>query len=254
MMTKKFSEWNKPTGDFLKSFYLNGDLGQARDLEEAVFELVGDKETIPYLVNGKFPDRVKHFECKSNSLTSLKGAPRIIEDGFYCSRNQLKDLKGGPEKVGWDFICRQNELTSLVGAPLSVGGIFSCYRNKLTDLKGAPRKVRFNFNCMYNPLTSLEGAPEKIGGAFRWDEFRIDSGKWGDEGLMEKFCEPGLSEQAKKLILTGVTEKGLDEWFKKRPVDLHLLDFSPEIKEGVLRRTGMKDLSRLGRNLKSGLI
>jgi hypothetical protein len=46
----------------------------------------------------------------------------------------------------------------------------------------------------------------------------------------------------------------LDEYFKENPLDLYLLDDLPTIKEGVLRRTGIKDMSRLGRLSKSGLI
>lgn len=46
----------------------------------------------------------------------------------------------------------------------------------------------------------------------------------------------------------------LDEYFKENPLDLYLLDDLPIIKEGVLRRTGIKDMSRLGKLSKSGLI
>ena len=46
----------------------------------------------------------------------------------------------------------------------------------------------------------------------------------------------------------------LDDYFKENPLDLHLLDNLPTVKEGVLRRTGIKDMSRLGRLAKSGLI
>lgn len=46
----------------------------------------------------------------------------------------------------------------------------------------------------------------------------------------------------------------LDEYFRENPLDLYLLDDLPTIKEGVLRRTGIKDMSRLGKLSKSGLI
>jgi hypothetical protein len=46
----------------------------------------------------------------------------------------------------------------------------------------------------------------------------------------------------------------LDEYFKENPLDLHLLDDLPTIKEGVLRRTGIKDWSKLGKLSKSGLL
>jgi hypothetical protein len=41
---------------------------------------------------------------------------------------------------------------------------------------------------------------------------------------------------------------------KKNPLDIHLLDDHPQIKAGVLKRTGIRDYSAIGRNLKDGLI
>jgi hypothetical protein len=49
-------------------------------------------------------------------------------------------------------------------------------------------------------------------------------------------------------------EEILDDYMKKNPLDLHLLDDHPEYKAGVLRRTGIKDYSSIGRKLKQGLI
>ena len=45
-----------------------------------------------------------------------------------------------------------------------------------------------------------------------------------------------------------------DEHMKKNPLDIHLLDDYPQIKAGVLKRTGIRDYSAIGRNLKNGLI
>lgn len=80
------------------------------------------------------------------SITSLKGAPKIVTGDFDCSENRLTSLEFGPEKVGGNYNCNSNELISLEGAPKEVGG---------------------NFRCDYNKLTSLKGAPEKIGGIFQ---------------------------------------------------------------------------------------
>lgn len=56
-------------------------------------------------------------------------------------------------------------------------------------------------------------------------------------------------EEAKELVLTS----GLvsDEYFKKNPLDLRFLKNLPELKAGILKRTGLKDFSDLG-NLLSG--
>ena len=107
-----------------------------------------------------------NFDCSSNQLTSLKGAPRTVNGDFNCSHNQLSDLRGGPENVRGAFRCWYNQLTSLFGAPQHVGGEFNCNLNMLTDLQGAPQYVGQGFYCTNNVLTSLNGAPRYVGGVF----------------------------------------------------------------------------------------
>ena len=41
---------------------------------------------------------------------------------------------------------------------------------------------------------------------------------------------------------------------KKDPTKIYVLDKHPDIKKEVLRKSGIPDLSRLGRNIKLGLI
>ena len=122
----------------------------------------------------------------------------------------------------------------------------------LTTLEGAPESVSRDFYCDSNMLTTLKGAPEKIVGNFSCDEFIIDRGKWGIEGWL-KVLEKG-TEKAKSLILTLLSDDLLDKWCIDDPMRLHLLDGHPDLKAGVLKRTGVKDLSRLGRTIKTGLI
>ena len=91
-----------------------------------------------------------YFDCSNNELTSLKGAPRIVERGFCCSHNELTSLKGAPEKVKWDFDCSNNELTSLKGAPKEVGGDFYCRKNTTKFTETDVRKVcnvKGSINC-----------------------------------------------------------------------------------------------------------
>ena len=106
------------------------------------------------------------FFCSENVLTSLEEAPQSVEGTFSCSYNPLVSLKGAPQSVGGSFYCDNNNLTSLEGAPRSVGGSFFCSYNSLTSLKGAPQSVGNNFYCSDNSLTSLEGAPLSVGGNF----------------------------------------------------------------------------------------
>ena len=95
----------------------------------------------------------RDFECRSNQLTTLEGAPREVRGGFNCSDNQLTSLKGAPREVGKDFSCEDNQLTSLKGAPREVRGHFSCENNQLTTLERAPREVGGGFYCGNNPVS-----------------------------------------------------------------------------------------------------
>ena len=106
------------------------------------------------------------FDCSSLGLTSLKGAPQEVGEGFYCQNNKLTSLEGAPQTVGESFDCSYNQLTSLKRAPQEVGGNFYCDKNQLISLKGEPQKVGRNFGCSFNQLTSLEGAPQEVGGSF----------------------------------------------------------------------------------------
>jgi hypothetical protein len=58
-----------------------------------------------------------------------------------------------------------------------------------------------------------------------------------------------------KSLMEGVEiDSILDEYFRNNPLDLWVLDSTPKLKSGVLKRTGLRDLSKLGRSLKSGII
>ncbi len=54
------------------------------------------------------------FDCTSNRLTSLEGAPRAVGGDFHCSSNRLTSLEGAPSTTR-DFYCGKNQLTSLAG-------------------------------------------------------------------------------------------------------------------------------------------
>ena len=106
------------------------------------------------------------FICADKNLTSLEGAPDIINGHFYCHDNALTDLSGGPRIVKGDIYFYNNKLISLIGAPNVVGGHFNCRNNKLTSLIGAPSIVGEGFYCAKNYLKSLTGIPTKINGPF----------------------------------------------------------------------------------------
>ena len=115
------------------------------------------------------------FDCNSNRLTSLEGAPSSISGDFVCHNNRLTSLEGAPSSVSGDFVCHNNRLTSLEGAPSSVSGFFYCHSNQLTTLQGAPASVGGGFYCNNNQLTSLEGAPSSVDGVFQCSANRLTS-------------------------------------------------------------------------------
>ena len=124
---------------------------------------------LPFEQDGKtynLYDMPKGFVIKGNldlsnkSLTELPDLSEVVVKGsFNCNTNQLTSLEGAPKEVGEDFDCRYNNLTSLEGAPKEVGRSFYCNGNNLTTLEGAPQTVGGGFRCYYNQLTSLVGLP-----------------------------------------------------------------------------------------------
>ena len=107
-----------------------------------------------------------HFYCYWNKLTTLEGAPTVVDGNFICDFNELTSLKGSPKKVKGCFKCSHNKLTSLEGAPEKIGDYFDCQNNLLTSLEGSPKIVRSSFLCNDNLLTTLKGAPKYVGKDF----------------------------------------------------------------------------------------
>ena len=98
-------------------------------------ELLEAKEKSILSVMGKLEDPFPYsFHCETDKLTSLVGAPSVINGNFYCHSNQLTSLEGAPSVIKGDFWCHANKLTSLVGAPSVIKGDFYCHNNKLTSL------------------------------------------------------------------------------------------------------------------------
>ena len=69
-----------------------------------------------------------------------------------------------------------------------------------------------------------------------------------------RFITSKTPEEMKAPVLSRIDPSHLDEWIKRNPLDLDLLDEFPEIKAGVIQRTGIKDISKLARLNRSGLL
>ena len=82
------------------------------------------------------------FEAKERSILSAMGKQEDpYPRDFYCSNN-LTSLEGAPSVVNGYFSCAGNKLTSLAGAPSVVNGDFYCFNNKLTSLAGIHKIIK----------------------------------------------------------------------------------------------------------------
>lgn len=130
---------------------------------------VNDSVKLSHKSLTEFPDYIQFnhirgdFNCGYNSLTSLRGCPKIIEGSFWCQMNQLTSLEFGPSEVrGLKYDCSYNKLTTLKGSPRVIRGIFNCSYNKLTKYDG-PEEIEGDFYCQGNKI-SRKPKNVKVGG------------------------------------------------------------------------------------------
>ena len=124
------------------------------------------------------------FFCIYNSLTNLKGCPKVVYGGFTCRENKLTSLEGCSEVITGYFSCSGNKLTNLEGCPEIIEGSFDCRNNNIINLKGISKIINGNFNCAGNQLTNLENFPEIITGDF----IKINKNKIREEELVNFNC------------------------------------------------------------------
>jgi hypothetical protein len=134
----------------IKNYTINSD--NSVDVDGDVY-LWGKKlKSIPLnfnIVNG-------YFNCGDNYLTSLKGCPVRVGDGFYCNYNRLTSLQYSPQYVeSGNFSCGSNKIESLQYCAELIRGGFSCSSNKLTSLEYHPT-VYGEFHCQYNQINTFE--------------------------------------------------------------------------------------------------
>jgi hypothetical protein len=134
----------------IKNYTINSD--NSIDVDGDV-DLWGKKlESIPLnfnIVNG-------WFNCGNNYLTSLKGCPVRVGNGFRCYRNKLTSLQYSPQYIenGY-FHCGDNKIESLQYCTELIRGEFYCDGNKLTSLQYHPT-VYGKFYCYYNQINTFE--------------------------------------------------------------------------------------------------
>jgi len=79
----------------------------------------------------KFNKASGDFDCSSNELSSLKGAPKYVGGSFHCDRNHLTSLKYSPQHINMHFNINYNFIRSLEDMPKQVNGIFYCDGNNV---------------------------------------------------------------------------------------------------------------------------
>ncbi len=144
----------------IKDYVINSD-GSIIVYDDVDLQLKNLK-SLPLIFNRISGD----FNCSSNKLTSLQGAPEKVYGYFYCQHNRITSLIGAPIEVTVDFFCVNNLLSSLEGCPQKVGRSFYCGNNVLTSLKGVPRKISGDFECQYNKIWTFDDVPEYVSGSF----------------------------------------------------------------------------------------
>ena len=141
-----------------------------------------------------------------------------------------------------------NRETGLV----DVNGGFHCGASSLKSLLDIQfGDVSGNFNISDNRLTSLKGSPKTVSGSFVYGNLTLSDDQWNIIGWLKASLK---SKDAAKLLLPLITEPELDDWVLKNPLDLDLLDEFPKLKRGVLKRTGLRDISKLASLKRRGLI
>jgi len=220
-----------------------------------------------------------NFECENCGLTNLEIAPTSVGSSFDCSRNPIESIEGCPESVGGNFVCEVTKIVNMEGAPVTVGGYINAKSCKnLESLEGMPLNIMGIYTDYFNIIIeqyTRNGDPISISQEGKIDTFMnalqkameaVEIGPtytpeqkfMGNKSYhirVSQMCSSDANKtKALRLIASVADEKYLDAYFTKNPLKLYLLDNSPEIKNGVLARTGMRDMSKIGKNLDRGII
>ena len=76
-----------------------------------------------------------------------------------------------------------------------------------------------------------------------------------DDAINRALDEDWVEEQEIPVLLAHLSDPTkLDAYIKENPMDIDLLNGLPEVKAGVLARTGLKDISIVAKSMRRGLI
>jgi len=163
--------------------------------------------------------------------------------------------------------------------------LYEAIEDYFKDIEISPEKYeKYALDILKNPLIEVPKIIDTLGCGFmresKCGQFRIWAGltpkKNVEESVRLTTFDPFINSRqinnhiSSDSLLAGIflnktfgdSKEELDDivfdemcsYFKSKPLELHILDGDPELKKKVLEKTGMKDLSNLGRSIKKGLI
>lgn len=171
------------------------------------------------------------FSVFSPNLESLEGSPKQCSS-FTCDDcPKLTSLKGAPEIVERMFSCENcTSLLSLEGAPKSTGEGFYCDKcTSLKNLKGAPQKVSIFSCCECTGLESFEGINDAMYGSFSFEFTPFDvfsvplSRRLGTSATYQMFTEVPAHKDYQPYILQLVLLEKLDILIAEKFLDPDIL-------------------------------
>jgi len=209
------------------------------------------------------------WNTKTESV-DVDGKVRVM-DSNGLNKDVIGTFKFGKVKGEFELQGSHFDLDTLENfAPDYVGKNVMMFSTDLKDMKGFPSIVKGRIWISGTP-GSLEGIPmeaEELSTDYfiarPWNiknaliildrgSVDVEDTRAGVEAIKRHWDDnPDRSKKASQLASTVLSDDIIDEYFKNNPLKLYILDPYPEIKAGVLKRTGMKDLSGVGKGLQGG--
>jgi len=209
------------------------------------------------------------WNTKTESV-DVDGKVRVM-DSNGLNKDVIGTFKFGKVKGEFELRGSHFDLDTLENfAPDYVGKNVMMFSTDLKDMKGFPSIVKGRIWISGTP-GSLEGIPmeaEELSTDYfiarPWNiknaliildrgSVDVEDTRAGVEAIKRHWDDnPDRSKKASQLASTVLSDDIIDEYFKNNPLKLYILDPYPEIKASVLKRTGMKDLSGVGKGLQGG--
>lgn len=214
------------------------------------------------------------FDCSLNDLTSLEGSPQKVKS-FKCQGNNLASLKGVSPNIS---------LTLNVNNYINPETGENTNRQGLQTLKDGPTNLTgqavvdgiYIETGMWGKKEGWIQAFKKLIGIDEISVFEIeywffdssrdfyaddefgDGEDPADDATVGREVAKMIPNRERKLnlVIEMIPEykEILDSYIKENPMDIDLLDDFPEMKAGVLQRTGMRDVSKIARSVRGGLL